>query len=283
MPGAGAASGDAGTGTGGDLSGKVGIYLRHLFQPAPGGSRSRVLARLPLVAVALVVAWNLWGLRSVTLPVTYLNDAAVHAQMVRFATKTIEAWAGRLLHPGSPISGWGRRSTCATRAWGRFLAGLVGTVFGAGHFPLVHIPAPVGVAFCRLCLGPDFGLSAGWPWPHALCSSWSPIRHRLRAGRLQLDRRAAVRTQLLASWACRSPGPHVASHAGRPVRLAGVGPGGPDRGADPRAATRAAGRDGVHRRGAGAAAPPAGPGALVFAGSLLTAAWAIVPILVFAA
>ena len=45
----------------------------------------------PLLAVAAVVAWNLWSLRSVVLRVAFLNDASVHEMMARYASSVISA------------------------------------------------------------------------------------------------------------------------------------------------------------------------------------------------
>ncbi len=286
MPGAGAASGDAGTGTGGDLSGKVGIYLRHLFEPAPGGSRSRLLARLPLVAVALVVAWNLWGLRSVTLPVTYLNDAAVHAQMVRFATKTIEA--GRLPFTSwFPYFGLGSAQYLRYQGLGSVLAGLVGTVFGAGttfrwSIYLLLSAWPFAIyASARI-----FGLRRRVALAAALLCSFM-VTHTgigFERGAYSWTGGAEVWTQLLASWAL----PFAWATTWRAMR-------------DARFAWLASALVGLtvalHFESGylgllavmvftvvapGPLLRRLGRGALVFAGSLLTAAWAIVPILVFA-
>jgi len=131
MPSAGPASGHGGMRGADDLRGKVGLYLRHLFEPATGASRSRLLARAPLLIVGVVVAWNLWSMRSVTLPVAYLNDAAVHDEMVHFATTTIES--GRLPFTSwFPYIGLGSAQYMRYQGLGSVLAGLVGTVFGPG-------------------------------------------------------------------------------------------------------------------------------------------------------
>jgi hypothetical protein len=46
-----------------------------------------------------VVAWNVVNLRAETLAVPYLDDSSLHEQMVRFATRQLEA--GHL-----PLAGW---------------------------------------------------------------------------------------------------------------------------------------------------------------------------------
>src|ERR1022692_1434633 len=43
----------------------------------------------PWSVVGLVVAWNLWDLRATVRPVSYLDDASVHEQMVRYAPTAI--------------------------------------------------------------------------------------------------------------------------------------------------------------------------------------------------
>ena len=285
MPGAGPASGDAGTGAGGDLRGQVGLYLKHLFEPVPNASSSRLWARIPLVAVAVVVTWNLWSLRSVTLPVAYLNDAAVHEEMVRFATKTIEA--GRLPFTSwFPYFGLGSAQYMRYQGLGSVLAGLAGTVFGAGttfrwsiYLLLAFWPFAI-YASARL-----FGLRRRVALAAALLCSFM-VSHTgigFERGAYSWTGGAEVWTQLLASWAL----PFAWASTWRAMR-------------DARFAWLAAGLVGltvaVHFESGYLAllavmvftlvAP--GPlrrrlarGALVFASSLVTAAWVIVPIMVF--
>jgi membrane protein YfhO len=53
----------------------------------------------PWAAVAIAVTWNLWELRPAVLAAQFLNDSALHEQMVRFA-------AGRLAAGHNPLSSW---------------------------------------------------------------------------------------------------------------------------------------------------------------------------------
>ncbi len=53
----------------------------------------------PWAAVVATVTWSLWELRATVLPAQYLNDSAVHDQMVRFA-------AGQLGAGRDPLTGW---------------------------------------------------------------------------------------------------------------------------------------------------------------------------------
>jgi hypothetical protein len=55
--------------------------------------------RLPLALVGVAVAFNLWALRAEVRDVWSLNDAAIHASMVRWA-------AGRISSGHLPFDGW---------------------------------------------------------------------------------------------------------------------------------------------------------------------------------
>jgi hypothetical protein len=59
----------------------------------------RIAACWPWAIVAAAVGWNLANLRALTLRVTYLNDSTLHEQMVRFATARLQA--GHL-----PLTSW---------------------------------------------------------------------------------------------------------------------------------------------------------------------------------
>jgi Bacterial membrane protein YfhO len=65
--------------------------------PADGGGRTA--AWWPWSIVAAAVGWNLANLRALTLGVAYLNDSTLHEQMVRFATAQLRA--GHL-----PLTSW---------------------------------------------------------------------------------------------------------------------------------------------------------------------------------
>jgi hypothetical protein len=280
-----ASQASAGTGPADDLRGKVGSYLKHLFEPAPNASRSPLLAKIPLLAVAVVVAWNLWSLRSVTLPVSYLNDASVHEEMVRFATKTI--LAGRLPFTSwFPYTGLGSAQYMRYQGLGSALAGLVGTVFGAGTtfrwsmyllvslWPLAIYPSArlfglrrrVALAAALLCsfmvshtgIGFERGayswtggaevwtqLLASWTLPFAWASTWRAMKD------LRFAWLASALVGLTIAFHFESG--YLGLLAVVVIALVAPGP--------------------LRRRLA--------RGALVFAGSLVAAAWAIVPIVVF--
>jgi hypothetical protein len=285
MSSAGAASANRGAEAADDLRNKVGFYLKHLFEPAPRASRSALLSKVPLLAVAVVVAWNLWSLRSATLPVSYLNDAAVHEEMVRFATKTI--LAGRLPFTSwFPYIGLGSAQYLRYQGLGSVLAGLVGTVFGAGTtfrwsiYLLVSLWPFAIYASARL-----FGLRRRVALAAAVLCSFM-VSHTgigFEQGAYSWTGGAEVWTQLLASWtlpfawastwramrdgrfvwlASALIGLTVAFHfesgylgllAVVVIALVAPGP--------------------VRRRAA--------RGALVFAGALVAAAWVIVPIMAY--
>ncbi len=68
-----------------------------VWPPDEGGGQTR--AWWPWAVVAAAVGWNLTNLRALTLGVTYLNDSSLHEQMVRFATAQLRA--GHL-----PLTSW---------------------------------------------------------------------------------------------------------------------------------------------------------------------------------
>ncbi len=83
----------------------------------------------PLLAVAAVVAWNLWSLRSVVLPVAFLNDGSVHEMMARYASSVISS--GRDPYTSwFPYIGLGSAQYLHYQSLGSVLTGLVGVVVG---------------------------------------------------------------------------------------------------------------------------------------------------------
>ena len=105
----------------------MGRLLRARTRPGPIPLAGQGTAA---VALAAIVAWNLWSLRVVTEPVSYLNDAAVHEQMTRFATDLINA--GKLPFTSwFPLIGLGSAQYMRYQSLGSVLVGLAGTVFGA--------------------------------------------------------------------------------------------------------------------------------------------------------
>jgi hypothetical protein len=82
-----------------------------------------------LLAVAAVVAWNLWSLRSALLPVAFLNDASVHEMMARYASSVISA--GKDPYTSwFPYIGLGSAQYLHYQSLGSVLTGLVGVVVG---------------------------------------------------------------------------------------------------------------------------------------------------------
>jgi len=84
---------------------------------------------VPLLAVAAVVAWNLWSLRAVVLPVAFLNDGSVHEMMARFASSAITA--GKDPYTSwFPYIGLGSAQYLHYQSLGSVLTGLAGVVVG---------------------------------------------------------------------------------------------------------------------------------------------------------
>ncbi|MDA8300650.1 MAG: YfhO family protein [Actinomycetota bacterium] len=81
--------------------------------------------------VAAASGWQLWTWRAERLPVAYLYDGAVHEQMTRFATATIEA--GHLPFTSwFPYIGLGSPQYSEYQSLPSIVTGLAGVVVGAG-------------------------------------------------------------------------------------------------------------------------------------------------------
>ena len=89
------------------------------------------IAAWPAIAVTAVIAWNFWELRAALLPVQYMNDSALHAQMVRFATR-------RLMAGHDPLTSWfpylglGSPQFLHYQSTPAILTGLIGIAVGPG-------------------------------------------------------------------------------------------------------------------------------------------------------
>jgi hypothetical protein len=95
--------------------------------PDVGGGRTAVW--WPWSIVAAAVGWNLVNLRALTLRVTYLNDSTMHEQMVRFATAQLRA--GHLpLTSWFPFLGEGSPQFLHYQSLAAILAGAVGLLTG---------------------------------------------------------------------------------------------------------------------------------------------------------
>src|SRR6201995_5642197 len=131
-------------------------------------------ARVPgtdrLAVVAAGVGWALVSLRALTLPVTYLDDSSLHEQMVRFATMQLRAGH-------QPLT-----------SWFPFL--------GAGSPQFLHyqsLPAMItGVA--RLAVGPD----VAFRWSLYLLLALWPISVYLAARAFGAGRPAAAASARMA-------------------------------------------------------------------------------------
>jgi hypothetical protein len=151
--------------------------------PADGGSRTA--AWWPWSIVAAAVGWNLVSLRALTLGVTYLNDSSVHEQMVRFATAQLHA--GHL-----PLT-----------SWFPFL--------GEGSLQFLHyqsLPAIV-TGLAGLAVGPD----AAFRWSLYLLLSLWPISVYLSARAFGAGRPAAAASAAMAPFLVSATGVGYEQHA----------------------------------------------------------------------
>ena len=172
-------------------------------RPARRPAREYLWRWAPLALVAVVVGWDLWQLRIAVDPVAYLNDGSVHQQMVRDATRLIEA--GRLPFTSwLPYIGLGSAQFLHYQSLGSVLTGLAGAVVGANtayRWALYLLLAlwPLAIySSARL-----FGLTRGAAAAAALLSPFivSYTGVGFERGAYVWIGGAEVWTQLLGSWA----------------------------------------------------------------------------------
>lgn len=172
-----------------------------------GASTARLLLRRPfqrpyLIAVSIVVAWNLWSFRASTLAVAYQYDASVHEEMVHFATGAIDA--GRLPFTSwFPDIGLGSAQFLHYQSLAAVLTGLGGTVVGAG--PAFRWSLYLLVAlwpFAIYSSGRLFGLSRGTSMVAAIISPFivSAAGVGFERGAYSWVGGFEVWTQLFGSW-----------------------------------------------------------------------------------
>jgi hypothetical protein len=77
-----------------------------------------------------IAAWSMWSLWATLLPVSYLDDASVHEQMVRVATRLIQTGKDPLTS-WFPYLGEGSPQFLHYQSLGAMVTGLAGTVIGA--------------------------------------------------------------------------------------------------------------------------------------------------------
>ncbi len=95
----------------------------------PGDGGGRTAAWWAWLLVAAAVGWNLVSLRALTIGVAYLDDSSLHEQMVRFATAQLRA--GHLpLTSWFPFLGEGSPQFLHYQSLPAILTGLVGLVTG---------------------------------------------------------------------------------------------------------------------------------------------------------
>jgi hypothetical protein len=154
-----------------------------VLPPAYAGGQT--VARWPWLLVAAAVGWNLFSLRALTRAVAYLNDSSLHEQMVRFAT--VQLRAGHL-----PLS-----------SWFPFL--------GEGSPQFLHyqsLPAILTGAL-GLLIGPD----AAFRWTLYLLLSLWPISVYLSARAFGAARPAAAASAAMAPFLVSATGVGYEQHA----------------------------------------------------------------------
>ncbi len=139
----------------------------------------------PWLIVAAAVAWNLVSLRALTLKVAYLDDSSMHQQMVRFATAQLRAGH-------QPLT-----------SWFPFLGA------GSPHFLHYQSLAAILTGVLGLLTGPD----AAFRWSlYLLLSSW-PISVYLSARAFGGGRPAAAAAAAMAPFLVSATGVGFEQHA----------------------------------------------------------------------
>jgi hypothetical protein len=159
--------------------------MRRLAVRSPRTGGDRAAGWWPWLLVAAAVGWSLFSLRALTLRVAYLNDSSLHEQMVRFATAQLRA--GHL-----PLS-----------SWFPFL--------GAGSPQFLHyqsLPAILAGAL-GLLIGPD----AAFRWSLYLLLSLWPVSIYLSARAFGAGRPAAAASAAMAPFLVSVTGVGYEQHA----------------------------------------------------------------------
>ena len=152
---------------------------------SPRGGGGRTALWWPWLVVAAAVAWNLASLRALTFKVTYLNDSSLHEQMVRFATTQLRA--GHL-----PLT-----------SWFPFLGG------GSPQFLHYQSLPAILTGAVGLLIGPD----TAFRWSlYLLLSSW-PISVYLAARLFGAGRPAAAASAAMAPFLVSATGVGYEQHA----------------------------------------------------------------------
>jgi hypothetical protein len=163
---------------------RASVMARLAIRP-PGDGGGRTAVWWPWSLVAAAVGWNLVSLRGLTLGVAYLNDSSLHEQMVRFATAQLRA--GHL-----PLT-----------AWFPFL--------GEGSPQFLHyqsLPATLTGAL-GLLTGPD----VAFRWSLYLLLSLWPISVYLSARAFGARRPAAAASAAMAPFLVSATGVGYEQHA----------------------------------------------------------------------
>ena len=124
------------------------------------------------MVVVLVTAWSAWGLRATLLSASYLDDSSMHQQMVRFATRSLQAGRNPLTE-WFPYLGEGSPQFLHYQSLGALVTGLAGVVVGADpafRWSLFLLVAlwPVAIYVSARVLGLT-------PWTAAAAAALSPF------------------------------------------------------------------------------------------------------------
>jgi Bacterial membrane protein YfhO len=163
---------------------RASVMARSAVWP-PGDGGGRTAAWWSWLLVAAAVGWNLASLRALTVGVAYLNDSSLHEQMVRFATSQLRA--GHL-----PLT-----------SWFPFL--------GEGSPQFLHyqsLPAILSGAL-GLLIGPD----VAFRWSLYLLLSLWPISVYLSARAFGAGRPAAAASAAMAPFLVSATGVGYEQHA----------------------------------------------------------------------
>jgi hypothetical protein len=167
------------------------------------GAEGRAAAvRWPLLLVAAAVVWNLVSVLALTKGVAYLNDASMHEQMVRFATAQLRA--GHLpLSSWFPFLGEGSPQFLHYQSLPAILTGAVGVVTGPDvafrwSFYLLWSLWPVSVYLSARAFGGGRGAAAASAAMAPFLFSATGVGYEQHA---YLWTGYGVWTQLWAMWA----------------------------------------------------------------------------------
>jgi hypothetical protein len=124
------------------------------------------------LVVVVVAGWSLWSIHATLLSVPYLDDASVHQQMVRFATRSIQSGSNPLT-AWFPYLGEGSPQFLHYQSLGAIVTGMFGTVIGANNAFRWSLFLLVGL--WPVCIFVTARVARLGPWVAAAACAVSPI------------------------------------------------------------------------------------------------------------